>query len=735
MRFSCAYATLLIFGLLGLGACDDQGGSEEKAGTVVVTPSMSGTVHTIVGGSQSLTLTFNSDDAHPVWDLVATAGLSPLPNGWSGPTNFSCATVGSGSGCVLTLTHAPTVVGSGSLKLVYRSRNKTGRISTGSTTIPYSSTSSNNVVGAASPTGQVNAVVGAGSQVLTVSFTTDDGNPATALSLTTHLVSLPSGWSSAASGFTCASVSTGNGCQLSLSYAPASVGSGTLTLNYSYLDNSGHAKTGNVNIAYASTSSNNIVLTPSPTGQIGVIVGGSQSVDLTFTTDDGNPATALAVTGLASLPSGWSGANSFSCSSVSTGNGCRLSLSYAPTAVGSGTLSLQFGYTNNSGVAKTGSAVISYVATTNNNVIGTASPAGQISVAAGASQGVSVTFTTDDGNAATALSVTTNLTALPSGWSSASSFNCSSVSTGNACQLSLTYAPSSAANSTLTLNFSYTNNAGIAKTGSLNIPYLATQSHLYVAQLVGPLKYCPINADGTIGTCAATGNGFSSPTGIVFNGNYAYVNDYYTDAVYVCNVASDGSLSGCVSTGSNFRLPWQLAISGSTLYATDAHFMYGYTTCTINSNGSLSGCTITSGSGTAGVAANANYAYISANGSTINVCAIGSGGSLSSCSATGSGFNSADGIALTSDKAYIANQGNGTVSTCSINVNGTLSACTTTSVGGAPTDVRIDGSHAYVDDRYGNIVLCNVASDGSLSGCAASNGGNSFYFGIQMAIH
>jgi hypothetical protein len=48
------------------------------------------------------------------------------------------------------------------------------------------------------------------------------------------------------------------------------------------------------------------------------------------------------------------------------------------------------------------------------------------------------------------------------------------VSVGAGCQLALTYAPTAAATGTLTLGFSYTNDAGIAKTGTVSIAYTAT---------------------------------------------------------------------------------------------------------------------------------------------------------------------------------------------------------------------------------------------------------------------
>ena len=69
--------------------------------------------------------------------------------------------------------------------------------------IAYAATTNDNVVGTASPAGQVNAIVGSGTQPVTVAFSTDDGRAATALQLTSDLSALPAGWSSAAGSFGC----------------------------------------------------------------------------------------------------------------------------------------------------------------------------------------------------------------------------------------------------------------------------------------------------------------------------------------------------------------------------------------------------------------------------------------------------------------------------------------------------------------------------------------------------
>jgi hypothetical protein len=233
---------------------------------------------------------------------------------------------------------------------------------TGSLNVAYAATTDDNVVATASPTGQINAVVGMGTQPVSVTFTTDDGQPATALQLTSSLSSLPPGWSSSATSFSCSGLRSGSGCQLPLTYAPTMAGSGMLSLSYAYKNDAGVAKTGSLNIAYRATTNDSIVGMPSQSPL--AVITNSSTVIVAFTTDDANLATNLSVTsGLGTLPGAWtSTSSSFSCPAVSTGAGCQLSLTYAPTAVGSGTVSLTYGYNDNSGTAKTGSVSIPYTA-------------------------------------------------------------------------------------------------------------------------------------------------------------------------------------------------------------------------------------------------------------------------------------------------------------------------------------------------------------------------------------
>ena len=455
------------------------GGMSGSKDTVVATPSVPGTISVTAGASQTVSVTFTSSDGLPIHGLEISS--TTLPTNWSGTDGYGCTLVGNGSSCVLNLTYSPTAVENGTVLVNYIYINNAGQQKTpgGTVTIPYVASTANNVVAASSPIGQVTAALGGGAQPVSVNFTTDDGNAATNLSITTAFSSLPAGWHTPSSAFGCNIVSSGNGCQLALSFAPTAATTGVLTLDYSYTDSSGSARTGTLNIPYSTTSNGTVAASVSPAGQVDAVkASGNQSVTVTFATDDGKTATNLMLlSDLSKLPAGWTaGMSKLACGSVGSGNGCQLTLNYSPAALGSGTLSLNYSYMDAGGTYNVGSFNIPYAATTNDNVVGTAAPTGQITaVATETSSTVAVTFATDDGRPATALTVTTNLASLPDGWGSSSSpFTCSGVNGGTSCVLPLAFAPQAAANGTLMLSYSYDNDAGEPKTGTVSIPYKAT---------------------------------------------------------------------------------------------------------------------------------------------------------------------------------------------------------------------------------------------------------------------
>jgi hypothetical protein len=456
------------------GPCMTLAYSATATNHVVASVAPIGEIDAKVGGKQPVSVTFSTDDGNAVTALTLSTNLGALPTGWSSKaTGLNCAVVSTGNGCQLALDFAPTGATTGTLTLNYSYTDGSGAASSGALNIPYATTPRETVVASVSPNGQINAALMGGKQSVSVTFTTNDGSAASGLRLVSDLSKLPAGWSSTSTAFGCDSVSTGNGCQLQLKFAPLALGGGTLTLRYSYNDAGGIPNFGLLTIPYAATTNDNVVGTASPTGQIVAMLGSPpQAVAVTFTTDDNRLATAL-TSSLAALPAGWtSTAGSFTCSVLGSGSTCQLMLSYAPTGVDNGTLTLNYAYVNNADEAKTGSVAIDYRTTTNDNVLAAVNPTSLSVVTGSGSTPVMVTFTTDDGNVASSLSA--DLTVLPADWSSASStFSCATVSVGATCQVSLNYSPTVAASSTLTFGYSYVNSAGTTQNGTVLIPYTA----------------------------------------------------------------------------------------------------------------------------------------------------------------------------------------------------------------------------------------------------------------------
>jgi hypothetical protein len=696
---------------------------------VVAAVSPTGQIDAVAGsGSSSVSVNFTTDDGDAATDLAVTTDLSALPPGWtSASPSLTCAIVSTGSGCQLALTYAAMTAGGGALTLNYGYTDDSGAAKTGTLNIPYFTTSANNVVATAAPAGQILAVQKTGGQPVQVTFNTDDGKAATHLYVTSDLTALPAGWTSTPSSFSCGSVSTGNGCQLPLTYAPTALASGTLTLNYAYTDGTGMPKTGLLNIEYAATTNDNVVGTASPAGQINAVVGlGSQAVAVTFATDDGRPATDLQLmSGLGALPMGWTSTySSFNCSGLNVDTVCQLPLTYAPTAAGSGTLTLGYSYKNNAGESKTGTVNIAYRATTDDNIVGTPNQS-SLAVRTGSSTNLSVTFTTDDGNPASALSVTSALTSLPVGWSSASnSFSCAGVSAGTACMLSLTYAPAVAATGTLSLGFSYANDSGFSRTGTVSITYTAITPYLYVANgNSNTLSTCAIHVDDSLAACNAAGSGLNAPDGIALSGNYAYITNTFGNSVSQCTLDAGGALANCAATGGVFASPTNIAAAPTGAFAYIDQST-GLTVCaTAPSDGSLSACTAASAPfdplyGIA-LSADGTHAY-AVHGPTnvIDVCNVAMNGTLTNCTdMAASTPQAAATLAVRNNILYVSTSA-GSLYMCPININSTISSCQTTAVGANATGLAFIDTTAYVSTNSTTVLACPVNADGTFGNCA-----------------
>jgi hypothetical protein len=331
--------------------------------SVLATP-QSNLVSVEVGMKQPVSITFTSSDGRTITGFgLSSASGATLPAGWTGPVTFGCASLSTGSSCVLNLTFTPTVYEIGQLlKLNYiYVDNSTEPQINGSMTLAFQATTNNNVVAALSSVGQVNATVNNGSQTVTATFTTDDGHPASAFDVTIDPSSLPPGWS-APGVSSCATVSSGTVCQLTWVYAPTAPGNGTLTVDYAFDDDSGTPKTSSFNIPYAATANDNVIYPA--VSPITAATGSSQVVTVIFNTDDGFQATNLSMD-LSTLPIGWStAATSFTCATISTGSGCALSLTFAPSsAAAASTLTLPYSYADNAGTIKSGSLSVVYTST------------------------------------------------------------------------------------------------------------------------------------------------------------------------------------------------------------------------------------------------------------------------------------------------------------------------------------------------------------------------------------
>lgn len=609
-----AVAILLSMGLSGCGGSSSGGDAAVTANTIVVSRSTVGTITAVAnGGSRNLTLGFNSSDSRPISNLHVT-GLSTLPAGWSGAAAFDCATVGSGNGCVLNLTYAPAAFASGTFTLTYTYTSIAGNSASGSIDIAFAATVANNVVATASPAGQVAGIVNATRSVV-VTFATDDGNPASGLVLTSDLAALPTGWSSNGATFGCASVAGGGACQLSLDYTPVAIGGGTLALDYSYLDNSGVAKSGTLNIPYSATSDNNVIATASPSTPLNTRVGDlAQTVTLTFATDDGNAANAFTIT--SPLPSGWSGATGVTCGGVIVAGGCQVPFSYAPTASASGTFTVTYSYSDNSGVAKTGSVDIGYSAKTAFAYV--ASAFGSLSYCPISSIGsLDSCIATGGINGSPGINGSAGIT-----FQGAKAYVSDNTSSVYVCDIDSAGSISSYCVST--------------PLGAQQLFTLAsTATHLYAIDANSTdITYCSINLDGSLSNCAPIATSLTSPSGIAIANGTAYIADSTANTVTKCTVdPTTGNFPICVTTSSGFNQPFGIRLAGAYAYVANQ----GNNTvsaCPINSDGSFAVCSDNSvGSGPSSIAFLGNRAYVTSSFSnSIDVCDVDlATGVLSTC--------------------------------------------------------------------------------------------------------
>jgi hypothetical protein len=250
MRFSYAYT-------------DNAGAAREgtysvayrvlAANTVVASQRPGGVLRGIVGRAAPVTLEFDTSDGEPATSLKVTSDLAALPAGWnSDQAEFTCAQVGRGQLCRLALSYSPALpAGDSALDLAYSYLDSSGASRSGTARVDYSAILAGSVSASLDASGPLLAKPGEYKEI-TVRFRTSDGVGASALRLDADPASTP-GWSVLRGWQGCATIDGSDSCSLTLVFAPSMVlGPATLPLTYRYIDNTGEARSGSIDIGYSS---------------------------------------------------------------------------------------------------------------------------------------------------------------------------------------------------------------------------------------------------------------------------------------------------------------------------------------------------------------------------------------------------------------------------------------------------------------------------------------------------
>lgn len=482
--------SLAVLGLLALllSSCGGSDPTTTPAPGVVGATYSPSEVKATIGLSQPVVITFQTSSGQATGLNVPLANLpiywQSAPTATGNLTNYTCDNqpVTSDSGCKLVLTYAPKEAQANkSFELPYTYINSQGTKASGEVKINYSAESGNVVVAIVNPNGLINPSIGS-SKPVSVTFNTNTKS-ATKLSVT-NLSSLPSSWTvnPANTGFSCDSVSaTGNGCQLNLTYRPTAAESGSIDLNYTYLNDNNVSQSAKATLLYNVTKGNNVVATYPAT--VRAKFDSTRDVKFSFTTDDNGSATNLSLdlSKLATSNPGWTSAeSSYLCNTVDGANCPALTLTYAPKTTdktSQGYLILPYSYVDKAAESKTGAINLWYQATANDvpaNVLVTSDPDGSIYSTLGATKQVSVNFSS--ATKATNLQITSGLDTISNinpGWSTSNpKFSCATVDDTNLCKLLLFFTPTDLNQyGSVVLKYSYTDSNSQVQTGTYSISY------------------------------------------------------------------------------------------------------------------------------------------------------------------------------------------------------------------------------------------------------------------------
>lgn len=261
-------ATLALV-LVGLNGCNSgTNPSNNNSNTVQFTVSGTQELKSVIGGSRDVEILISSTKNLNNFKLDNLNEVLTTNPSWSLMNDFECPILNSHNPCKLILKYAPTSLQHiGKLTINYSyAESTTAKLNstqhstlssttqTGSTSLNYSATSSNNVNAIVTPASPIQELIGL-SQSVTINFTPDNQQNASNLQITNGLSKLSTtnqGWSGPTS-FSCANFK--QACILNLTYTPtANNQNGTVNLSYSYTNSNGSINTATVALVYNTMS-------------------------------------------------------------------------------------------------------------------------------------------------------------------------------------------------------------------------------------------------------------------------------------------------------------------------------------------------------------------------------------------------------------------------------------------------------------------------------------------------
>lgn len=287
---------------------------------------------------------------------------------------------------------------------------------------------------------------------------------------------------------------------------------------------------------------------------------------------------------------------------------------------------------------------------------------------------------------------------------------------------------------------------GQALLGTSAVPF----AYVCNSNSVSTVSKCPVNSDGTLGTCTDSGNSgtaFNNPFGIAFNppGTFAYVSNFGSTTVSKCPINSDGTFGVCADSGAGavFNQPAGIAFNSSGNFAYVINTNNTVSTCPVDSSGAFGTCTnsgvVATLSAPIGIAINqsSTFAYIgNQTNSTVSKCPLSADGTFGVCTDSGAGavFNGTRYPILNhaGTIAYVTSADSNTVFKCPVNNDGTFGTCADSGVGAvfsSPRGIVINpsGTIAYVTNRSANTASkCTINPDGTFGTCTASGAGAAF---------